>query len=71
MKKVSRQREWQKRQRELGNCVICGRTARLTRRRNASTVRGSRCEEHQALANKYQNRRNQRKRQSAASVTGD
>jgi hypothetical protein len=57
MKKVSRQREWQKRQRELGNCTICGQTAALKTRRDVKTVRGSYCEKHKAALSEYYKRR--------------
>jgi hypothetical protein len=40
-KKLSRQREWQKKQAVLGNCEICGQPVRLYRRR---------CDEHGAKA---------------------
>jgi len=56
-KKVSRQRKWQLRQRELGNCIICGHLAALTRRRHAKRARSVYCETHQAMTLEMQRRR--------------
>ena len=57
MKKVSRQRAWQLRQMELGNCIICGQTAALSVRRSAKTARGAYCATHRALQNQYRKNR--------------
>lgn len=54
MKKVSRQRAWQLRQRELGHCVLCGRLAALTVRRNAKHARCIHCDDHKARYSQWQ-----------------
>lgn len=67
--KVSRQREWQLRQRELGNCIICGNLAALTKRRHAKRPRSVYCETHKAMVNAAQLKRKWAKRAGQETAT--
>jgi hypothetical protein len=47
---------------ELGNCIICGNLAALSKRRHAKGPRSPYCEPHQAKVNAAQLRRKWAKR---------
>lgn len=59
---ASRQRLWQLRQMEIGNCIICGNLAALTTRRHAKRPRSVYCEMHKAMVNAAQLKRKWAKR---------
>lgn len=46
---ISRQREYQIRQRELGNCITCGSPALPKRNKNNKYSRGLYCSIHRAV----------------------
>jgi hypothetical protein len=58
---ISRQLEYQKKQRELGNCVVCGKQAEPKRNKNNKYNTMAYCEFHRFKHAEYYHKRKENK----------